>query len=385
MQLYLKIKRWLLSSMLGGLLLALFATGYTPALEQAQDLKEATAATKADNAAVLQSLPFSDRQSLEDANRGVIAPLPNNGTIQNTVGRKIWDLKDWDFEYEFGDIEFGIEFNDSVQQSYDLIFPEKNLIREDFENGRGVYRIQTKTSYGINRVDNPKGSGAVLRTELRYGDPVQSSGARAEIAYDKWPDSYGNPKDNPDHFIVNKMGVVYTYKFRTFKARNSSSIGSIVAQWHKREGTPPFALAEKDNGTYEIRMDDYSRNKRVRRPLGISVKKGEWTDWTFQIKWSKNRDGMFKVWNDGKQVFEYNGANTTQSQSFPAYFKLGIYKPGWSDDFKRGVRSDGRKIVRYYDDISIVEGISHPTRTTKISPFQIQVTPHQPADKPFQL
>ena len=283
---------------------------------------------------------------------------------------------DWDLEYQFGDIESGIGFKDSIRQSYNSILPEKNLVREDFESSRGDYRIQTKTSYGINRVNNPKGSGTALRAELRYGDPVQSSGARAEISYDK----YANGRNR----IVDKMGTVYTYKFRTFNDRNSNSESSIIAQWHKREGTPPFAIVEKTDGTYEIRMDEYSRNRRVRRPLGISVKRGEWTDWTAQMKWSNKSDGTFKLFHNGKKVFEYNGANTTRSET--GYFKLGIYAPGWSDDFKRGAKPDGRKIVRYYDNVSIFEGISGPTRPTNSGSVQTQETPPQPTNNnPVQI
>ena len=64
---------------------------------QAQDPKDATEATKAANAAVLQSLPFSDRQSFEDARRGFIAPLPNDGVIESAEGRPVWDMRVWDF------------------------------------------------------------------------------------------------------------------------------------------------------------------------------------------------------------------------------------------------------------------------------------------------
>ena len=59
--------------------------------------QEATATTKAANAKVLKELPFEDRQDFEDAKRGFIAPLPNQGVIKNAQGRPVWDLTKFSF------------------------------------------------------------------------------------------------------------------------------------------------------------------------------------------------------------------------------------------------------------------------------------------------
>ena len=54
--------------------------------------KGATAATQAANAQVLKSLPFSDRQDFENAQKGFIA-TPKTLTIRNAKGDVIWDLE----------------------------------------------------------------------------------------------------------------------------------------------------------------------------------------------------------------------------------------------------------------------------------------------------
>ena len=54
--------------------------------------KDATQTTKDFNAQVLESLPFANKQDFEDANRGFIAPLPNDGAIANENGDVIWNL-----------------------------------------------------------------------------------------------------------------------------------------------------------------------------------------------------------------------------------------------------------------------------------------------------
>ena len=53
--------------------------------------KDATDHTKAMNDAVLRELPFEDRQDFEDASRGLIAPLPDGGTVTDAGGRVVWD------------------------------------------------------------------------------------------------------------------------------------------------------------------------------------------------------------------------------------------------------------------------------------------------------
>jgi alkyl sulfatase BDS1-like metallo-beta-lactamase superfamily hydrolase len=56
--------------------------------------KPATDATKAANAAVLNSLPFGNKSDFEDAERGLIA-RPDKLTIKNDKGDVVWDLEQY--------------------------------------------------------------------------------------------------------------------------------------------------------------------------------------------------------------------------------------------------------------------------------------------------
>ncbi len=53
----------------------------------ATEPKNATEVTKEANAQVLKKLPFTNKQDFEDAKRGFIAPLPNNGVIKSDKGQ----------------------------------------------------------------------------------------------------------------------------------------------------------------------------------------------------------------------------------------------------------------------------------------------------------
>lgn len=59
--------------------------------------KNASSTTLSKNQEVLNALPFNDQQSFKNAERGFIAPLPNNGVIKNAKDRVIWDLKPFSF------------------------------------------------------------------------------------------------------------------------------------------------------------------------------------------------------------------------------------------------------------------------------------------------
>lgn len=74
------------------------AAGMPPALaaDAAATPGDATAATRQANEAVLQQLPFNDRQDYEDAQRGWLGTLADS-EIRNAQGRVVWNLSDYAF------------------------------------------------------------------------------------------------------------------------------------------------------------------------------------------------------------------------------------------------------------------------------------------------
>lgn len=60
--------------------------------------KEATQYTQEINQQYAKSLPFSDRQDFEDAQRGFIAPLLNHGELKNADGKVMYRAEDYKFD-----------------------------------------------------------------------------------------------------------------------------------------------------------------------------------------------------------------------------------------------------------------------------------------------
>ncbi|MCD2180872.1 hypothetical protein [Rhizobium sp. GN54] len=77
--------------MTGLSIIALIAGSGAPAHSQdAAAQKDATAATRAANDALLTQLPFDDTSDFDDAKRGLIAPLPAD-VIRGAGGNPIWN------------------------------------------------------------------------------------------------------------------------------------------------------------------------------------------------------------------------------------------------------------------------------------------------------
>jgi alkyl sulfatase BDS1-like metallo-beta-lactamase superfamily hydrolase len=81
--------RWIGSAVLST---ALAVSGLTAFAQS----KDAEPATREANAAVLNSLPFSDRQDFEDARRGWVATLPD-GLIAGAGATPVWNMKPYEF------------------------------------------------------------------------------------------------------------------------------------------------------------------------------------------------------------------------------------------------------------------------------------------------
>lgn len=69
----------------------------TRALAHQSEPQPASPSTQAANAKLKALLDFGDRQDFEDAARGLVAPLPDNGVIRNAAGRVVWDMTAYAF------------------------------------------------------------------------------------------------------------------------------------------------------------------------------------------------------------------------------------------------------------------------------------------------
>lgn len=118
-----------------GLCIALGAMVTTPVTAQTSATDPAAAATRDANRAVLESLPFSDKQDFENAARGLLLK-PDTLTITGKNGKPVWDLESYK-----AFITQGAEAPDSVNPS---LWRNAQLLLNYglFEVADGIYQVR---------------------------------------------------------------------------------------------------------------------------------------------------------------------------------------------------------------------------------------------------
>jgi len=156
--------------------LGLAACAQTPSQPQASQAgvasgpKPATAATQAANAQLLKELPFNDKTSFELAQKGFIAPLPQE-MIKGTAGNIVWDPAKYAF------IKEGQAAPDTVNPS---LWRQSQLINISglFQVTDGIYQVRNQDLSNMTIVEGKEG--------LTIFDPListETSQAALELYY----------------------------------------------------------------------------------------------------------------------------------------------------------------------------------------------------------
>jgi len=112
--------------------------------------KKATSITQAINKQFLKELPFNDKTSFQNAQKGFIAPLPNNGVIKNDKGNIVWDLSKYSFIKE--DRQAPETVNPSLWRQSQLI-----KISGLFKVSEHIYQVRTADLSNITFIEGPGG------------------------------------------------------------------------------------------------------------------------------------------------------------------------------------------------------------------------------------
>lgn len=220
------------------------------------------------------------------------------------------------------------------------------LFSEGFESGAipSAWERQYPTSYSSEVVKSPVRAGAyALKTSLHKDDSEVKNGTRAEIKI--------KGKDGGE-------GSLRWYGFSIYIPGDHSADGGseVLAQWHQDAGFGNPALAFRADGdqwkiTGKVgKLHATPDQTRWMDYWGGACRRGVWTDWVVNIKWSGKSDGFLKVWKDGVRVVDYNGPVKYEDDGV-ASWKLGIYKADWNGDSKDAPGPPSRTV--YHDEIRI--------------------------------
>jgi len=113
--------------------------------------RPASEATRAAHAALREVYPFKDQQDFEDARRGLIEPLPNDGEIKGAAGQVVWSLRPY-LEYIKQGERAPETVNPSLWRQAQLL-----MINGLFEVVPGVYQVRGADLSNMTFVEGTRG------------------------------------------------------------------------------------------------------------------------------------------------------------------------------------------------------------------------------------
>ena len=106
--------------------------------------------------------------------------------------------------------------------------------------------------------------------------------------------------------------------------QNLYPLSNNYGQFHQQGGPPVFMFKEREYGYSVVRTIgdfDYDERKLVDK----KQMPGNWFDILINVKWTKKKDGFFKVWVNDELKYDYKGPTKTEQY---VYQKFGIYRTG---------------------------------------------------------
>lgn len=163
-----------------------------------------------------------------------------------------------------------------------------------------------------------------------------------------------------------EVGGTYWYGFSIHLPSDYAKdpLWEIVTQWHDAPDpgetyrNPILSLSTTNDAWTLHNKWDYRRitPSTGQRYTGSMtwhlgpLRKGRWTDWVVQVKWSYTSTGFLNVWKDGRKVVSRRGPNCFNDRQGPN-LQMGMYK-GWKENQRRWWGPVSRRVL-YMDEVRI--------------------------------
>ncbi|WP_193745697.1 polysaccharide lyase [Desulfocurvibacter africanus] len=144
-------------------------------------------------------------------------------------------------------------------------------------------------------------------------------------------------------------------------------------QWIMRIRADKSTLTRKGNGQWRYTLDKTFEHL-------APIRRGQWTDWVFHIKYHYDSTGLLEAWADGKKVVEHRGP-VTQNDKAGGFLKIGLYKWDW-----RNSRTATSRRALYIDEVRIAgAGAGYADVAPKLAAPALPDKPGGPATQPMPL
>ena len=110
--------------------------------------------------------------------------------------------------------------------------------------------------------------------------------------------------------------------------KNLYPLSNAFGQFHQKEGNPVFMFKELKNGYSIVRtITDKDEDYDQKNLLNNEEVLGKWFDVLINAKWTKKKDGFFKIWINNELKYDYVGPTKSRQK---VYQKFGVYRTGIS-------------------------------------------------------
>ena len=237
---------------------------------------------------------------------------------------------------------------------------EQFCLPKDISKGTGcVWQVSKRTKgldHQIQIVSKENGhpvrDGKLsLRFEVRPGE-CWGSFDKKDLANDNQPDNDCERTNGKSERA--EIGTKKFYKGKKWYAwsiyipegqelLNPSNLKLFQFDHNDGSGFEQLANFEHGDGKYKFQnaVNDYDESKSVEVI-------GKWTDIVVNANWSHKDNGYYKIWADGKMIYDFQGP-TFYEKNLKANMRIGVYR-NWLDRIWELGRDGGTTVV-YYDKI----------------------------------
>ncbi len=229
--------------------------------------------------------------------------------------------------------------------------PAYNLLFEStFEQPDALAKWQSEQAYStsITRVNSRAKKGTYsAKFVINKTDKLVSGSYRAELKHDQMPIGaerwYGMSVFLPSDYTKDRVpeSIFQWHNVPNFKAGETWNTYKFQNPWRLETNNGRFVFVHQFGNEAGAFIGSKSYD------LG-AYKVGEWTDFVVHFKASHGTDGFFELWINGAKVLEIKGPRVYYNDESGPYFKMGIYKWGWS-----GNESSVSTRTLYFDEIRV--------------------------------
>jgi hypothetical protein len=175
--------------------------------------------------------------------------------------------------------------------------------------------------------------GNVAAVTLGRNDELKGASHRCEISRDL----------DGNEYVVGAGGWMWTsymlnpewlakYSLLEASVPATADYSINIIQYHQRntEGTHPYWTIIVNEFGVCLRKWSPSDAAAAYELVAIwPVDSLVWHDMVVYVLWSTGNDGIFRLYKDDILIYQFLGPNTYPGSAFGAYWKSGIYAPGW--------------------------------------------------------